>query len=117
MRRDLERVSSDDLMSLATDRGTVPMQVGAVLILDTTAGFDPAALLAQLRGGSRPSPACGNDCCGPGFPFRSTVLDRRSALPDRESFFGCPLPAVGWDGRAHRDGGRPSHHKFLPRPP
>lgn len=41
---DVERVSSDDLMSLATVRGAVPMQVGAILILDTSAGCDLAAV-------------------------------------------------------------------------
>ncbi|MET4705873.1 wax ester/triacylglycerol synthase domain-containing protein [Frigoribacterium sp. UYMn621] len=44
----VDRVSSDDLMSLATDRGTVPMQVGAALILDTRAGCDPADLIAAI---------------------------------------------------------------------
>ncbi len=31
----IDRVSADDLMSLATERGTTPTQVGAVLFLDT----------------------------------------------------------------------------------
>lgn len=45
---DFERVSSDDLMSLATDRGAVPMQVGAALILETGVGCDPATLIGAI---------------------------------------------------------------------
>ena len=36
-----QRVSADDLMSLASERGSTPMQVGAVLILDASVGLDP----------------------------------------------------------------------------
>ena len=36
----IDRASSDDMVSLATDVGAAPMQVGAVLLLDTSAGFD-----------------------------------------------------------------------------
>ncbi len=36
----IDRVSADDLMSLSTERGTMPTQVGAVLFLDTTAWRD-----------------------------------------------------------------------------
>ena len=36
-----ERVSTDDLMSLATEGGTTPMQVGAVLMLDARERCDP----------------------------------------------------------------------------
>lgn len=44
----IDRVSVDDLMSLATDRGSVPLQVGAVLLLDTSAGLDPRRALETL---------------------------------------------------------------------
>jgi diacylglycerol O-acyltransferase len=44
----LERLSTEDLTSLATDVGSAPMQVGAVLVLDTSAGFDPAAAVAAV---------------------------------------------------------------------
>ena len=37
----IDRVSADDLMSLASERGTAPMQVGAVLMLDTGDRLDP----------------------------------------------------------------------------
>ena len=36
----MERVSTEDLTALATDTGPAPMQVGAILLFDTTAGFD-----------------------------------------------------------------------------
>ena len=35
-----DRVSNDDLMSLASERGATPMQVGAVLMLDAREGLD-----------------------------------------------------------------------------
>jgi len=44
----VERVSTDDLMSLATERGSTPMQVGAVLMLGTGAGLDPGAVLEAI---------------------------------------------------------------------
>ena len=36
----LERATPEDLTSLATDIGSAPMQVGAIILLDTPAGFD-----------------------------------------------------------------------------
>ncbi|TFC80788.1 hypothetical protein E3T23_08280 [Cryobacterium cheniae] len=36
----IDRVSVDDLMSLATDQGSTPLQVGSVLLLDTSGGLD-----------------------------------------------------------------------------
>ena len=36
----IERATADDVVSLATDVGSAPMQVGAVLVLDTATGFD-----------------------------------------------------------------------------
>jgi hypothetical protein len=46
----IDRVSTDDLMSLATEHGANPMQVGAVLLLDARSGLEPeqaAHLLAR----------------------------------------------------------------------
>ena len=46
----VERVSALDLLQLASDAGAVPNQVGAVLVLDTSNGFDverAAALLGE----------------------------------------------------------------------
>jgi diacylglycerol O-acyltransferase / wax synthase len=44
-----ERVSSDDLMSLASKRHPPPLQVGAVLILDALGGLDIGSLRAALQ--------------------------------------------------------------------
>jgi hypothetical protein len=42
------RVTADDLMSLVSERGSTPLQVGAVLLLDVQNGFDPALVLDHL---------------------------------------------------------------------
>lgn len=39
----IDRATPDDLTSLVTDVGLAPMQVGAILLLDTPGGFDVAA--------------------------------------------------------------------------
>ena len=44
----IDRVSADDLMSLVAERGSTPMQVGAVLLLDVTAGVDPHDIVRQV---------------------------------------------------------------------
>jgi WS/DGAT/MGAT family acyltransferase len=44
-----DRVSADDMMSLASRRHPPPLQVGAVLILDVRAGLDVGSLRAVLR--------------------------------------------------------------------
>lgn len=43
-----ERVNTDDLMSLAAERGSTPMQVGAVLLLDASERLDPEFVLHAL---------------------------------------------------------------------
>ncbi len=43
-RRRPERASADDLMALASERGSTPMQVGAVLVLDTRSGLTPGVV-------------------------------------------------------------------------
>ena len=45
----LERVSADDLMSLAARRHPPPLQVGAVLIFDVRGGLDVGSLRAALQ--------------------------------------------------------------------
>ena len=45
----LERVSADDLMSLASRRHPPPLQVGAVLIFDVRGGLDIGSLRAVLQ--------------------------------------------------------------------
>ena len=44
----IDRVSVDDLMSLATDQASTPLQVGAVLLLDTSGGLDQRRALEML---------------------------------------------------------------------
>lgn len=44
----IDRVSADDLMSLVAQRGSTPVQVGAVLLLDSAAGLDAAHALEVL---------------------------------------------------------------------
>lgn len=48
LRRRVERISPGDLLELATDVGPVPMNVGALLVLDTAPGADATALAALL---------------------------------------------------------------------
>ena len=43
-----ERISPDDLMSLAAERGSTPMQVGAVLVLDAREGLDPGLVVDAI---------------------------------------------------------------------
>jgi diacylglycerol O-acyltransferase / wax synthase len=52
----VERVSADDLMSLATERGSTPMQVGAVLMLDPREGLDPASVVQAVADRARAVP-------------------------------------------------------------
>ncbi|MCU1442410.1 MAG: hypothetical protein JWQ59_560 [Cryobacterium sp.] len=42
------RVTVDDLMSLVSERGSTPLQVGAVLLLDSQGGLEPAQVLDIL---------------------------------------------------------------------
>ncbi len=52
----IERASPDDLMSLAPGHRGPPMQVGAVVVLDTSAGFDAATVERQIALRSRRVP-------------------------------------------------------------
>ncbi|CAN5266600.1 diacyglycerol O-acyltransferase [soil metagenome] len=49
-RNEVQRISSDDLVQLATDVGPVPMNVGAVLVLSEGTGADVATVLAERIG-------------------------------------------------------------------
>ena len=46
--RRFERVSTDDLMSLASERGTTPLQVGAVLMLDASESLEPGLVVDAI---------------------------------------------------------------------
>lgn len=52
--QEIDRAGPEDVMHLATDVGSVPMQVGAVLVLDAPSGFEASAarrVLAQRING------------------------------------------------------------------
>ncbi len=55
----IDRVSGDDLMSLASERGALPMQVGAIVMLDSSAGLEPAGVVATIVARSRRVPRLG----------------------------------------------------------
>ncbi len=44
----IDRITAEDTVSLATDVGPVPMQVGVVLVLDPTPAFAPEEVVRQL---------------------------------------------------------------------
>ncbi len=46
--RRFERVSPDDLMSLASERGSTPLQVGAVLMLDGSENLEPGLVVDAI---------------------------------------------------------------------
>jgi diacylglycerol O-acyltransferase len=46
--RRFERVSTDDLMSLAAERGSTPLQVGTVLMLDSSESLEPELVVGAL---------------------------------------------------------------------
>jgi len=96
---DLERVSTDDLMSLATDHGRVPMQVGAVLILDTSAGVDPAALIGAVERRVPAIPRLRQRLVRPGIPFGRPIWvdDPRFRIEDHVSIAQSPT-SKGMDG-------------------
>ena len=73
----IDRVSADDLMSLVAERGSTPLQVGAVLTLDARSGLDPVRAIDVLA-------------------RRITAVPRlRQRLVDVP--FGCGRPAWGDD--------------------
>ncbi|HYI26011.1 MAG TPA: wax ester/triacylglycerol synthase domain-containing protein [Thermomicrobiales bacterium] len=45
----IDRLSTNDLMSLASERGSTPMQVGAVLLLEVDRPFDPTSLVDVIQ--------------------------------------------------------------------
>ena len=47
-RESMDRLSTDDLMSLAAERGSTPMQVGAVLLLGIDGDFNPTFLVDAI---------------------------------------------------------------------
>lgn len=45
----IDRLSTNDLMSLASERGSTPMQVGAVLLLEVDGDFDPKSMVDAIQ--------------------------------------------------------------------
>ncbi len=90
----VDRVSSDDLMSLAADRGRAPMQVGAVLILATDDDFDVATLIgaieARLPGIPRLRQRLVQPGAGLGRPI--WVDDVDFSMGSHVSVMACPEP-------------------------
>lgn len=89
-----ERVSTDDLMSVATERGSTPMQVGAVLMLDGSEGLEPGlvadALADRVCGVPRLRQRLVEVPWGCG---RSVWVDDRDFAVDRHfSAISCPTP-------------------------
>ena len=89
-----ERVSADDLMSLATERGSTPLQVGAVLILDASESLEPGlvadALADRVRAVPRLRQRLVDVPWGCGRPV--WVDDRDFAIGNHLSVIPCPTP-------------------------
>jgi WS/DGAT/MGAT family acyltransferase len=99
MGADFDRVSTDDLMSLATDHGRVPMQVGALLILDTSSGVEPADLVGAVERRVPAIPRLRQRLVRPGIPFGRPIWvdDPRFRIEDHVSI--APYPTShGMDG-------------------
>ena len=91
----LERATPEDLTSLATDIGSAPMQVGAIILLDTPAGFDVQtgvdAIAERIRGRA---PSAATPHAG-AVRLRTTCLGRRPRLRDRGARARSRVPRSG----------------------
>ena len=89
-----ERVSTDDLMSLASERGSTPLQVGAVLMLDACESPEPGLVADDLADRVCAVPRLRqrlvNVPWGCGRPV--WVDDRDFALSRHFSVIDCPAP-------------------------
>ena len=89
-----ERVSADDLMSLASERGSTPMQVGAVLRLDASESLDmglvQAAMASRVTAVPRLRQRLVKVPWGCGRPV--WVDDRDFAVTNHFSVVRCPVP-------------------------
>ena len=89
-----ERVSADDLMSLATERGSTPLQVGAVLMLDASESLEPGLVADALADRVRAVPRLRQRLVkvpwGCGRPV--WVDDRDFAIGNHFSVIRCPAP-------------------------
>ena len=89
-----ERVSPDDLMSLATERGSTPLQVGAVLMLDSSESLEPGLVVDAIADRVRAVPRLRQRLVkvpwGCGRPV--WVDDRDFAVSGHFSVIRCPAP-------------------------
>jgi WS/DGAT/MGAT family acyltransferase len=90
----IERASPNDMMQMATDVGPVPMQVGAVLVLGSAAGFDVGRahdeLAVRIRGVPRLRQRLVRTPPGCGRPV--WVDDEAFAVDDHVHVRACPAP-------------------------
>ncbi|TXN30695.1 wax ester/triacylglycerol synthase domain-containing protein [Lacisediminihabitans profunda] len=91
----IDRASSDDLMSLASDRGSAPMQVGAVLMLDVGRGFEPERLVHAIEQRLPAIPRLRQrlERVPVGFGRPIWVDDAGFRIADHVSIVRCPSPA------------------------
>ena len=92
--RRFDRVSTDDLMSLASERGSTPLQVGAVLMLDSSESPEPGLVVDAIADRVRAVPRLRQRLVkvpwGCGRPV--WVDDRDFAVSGHFSVIGCPAP-------------------------
>ena len=92
--RRFERVSSDDLMSLASERGSTPLQVGAVLMLEGSESLEPWLVVDAIADRVSAVPRLRQRLVdvpwGCGRPV--WVDDRDFALSGHCSVIRCPAP-------------------------
>src|SRR5450631_1162712 len=92
--RRFERVSTDDLMSLASERGSLPLQVGAVLMLDAFESLEPGLVVEAIADRVCAVPRLRQRLVevpwGCGRPV--WVDDVDFAVSSHFSVIGCPAP-------------------------
>lgn len=90
----IERISADDLMSLAADTGSAPMQVGAILALSIEPGQTPALLLDRLAERIRSVPRLRQRLVSvpPGCGLPVWVKDHQFDPGQHLAMLNCPAP-------------------------
>jgi len=92
-----DRVSPDDLMSLASERGSTPMQVGAVLMLDAREGLDPGLVAEAIAHRVTAVPRLRQRLVKVPWGFGRPVWvdDRDFTVSAHFSLTRCPAPGGG----------------------
>lgn len=94
LRDRVERVSTDDLMSLASERGSTPMLVGAVLMLDASGDLEPEQVVDAIARRVSAVPRLRQRLVkvpwGCGRPV--WVDDRDFTITNHVSVMPCPAP-------------------------